>query len=104
MGPLNNETKRRAVNAQSDIKYDIAWTTLAEYLTYLERRGISPNVASFIGAATIREHVLGQEDVQPTSEQMEQMRDLVRREMETGALGIGSALIYAPGTMPKPKS
>src|SRR6185503_16588667 len=83
---------------QSDIKYAITWTTLAEYLTYLEKRGISPNVASFIGAATIREHVLGQEDVQPTSEQMEQMRELVRREMAAGALGIGSALIYAPGT------
>ncbi len=98
MGPLNNEMKRRAISAQSDIKYDIPWTMLAEYLTYLERRGISPNIASFIGAATIREHVLGQNDVQPTSEQMEQMRDLVRREMEAGALGIGSALIYAPGT------
>jgi N-acyl-D-amino-acid deacylase len=98
MGPLNNEMKQRAVRAQSDIKYAITWTTLAEYLTYLEKRGISPNVASFIGAATIREHVLGQEDVQPTSEQMEQMRELVRREMAAGALGIGSALIYAPGT------
>jgi N-acyl-D-amino-acid deacylase len=98
MGPFNAEMKRRAISGQSDIKYDITWTTLAEYLTYLEKRGISPNVASFIGAATIREHVLGQEDVQPTPEQLEQMRALVRREMEAGALGIGSALIYAPGT------
>jgi N-acyl-D-amino-acid deacylase len=98
MGPLNNEMKRRMISGQSDIKYDIAWTTLAEYLTHLEKRGISPNVASFIGAATIREHVLGQEDIQPTPEQLEQMRELVRREMEAGALGIGSALIYAPGT------
>jgi N-acyl-D-amino-acid deacylase len=98
MGPLNDEMKRRAVSAQRDIKYDIAWTTLAEYLTYLEKRGISPNIASFIGTATIREYVLGQEDSQPTPEQMEQMRELVRREMEDGALGIGSALIYAPGT------
>jgi N-acyl-D-amino-acid deacylase len=98
MGPLNSAMKRRALSAQSDIKYDITWTTLAEYLTYLEKRGISPNVASFIGAATIREHVLGQEEVQPTSEQMEQMRELVRREMAAGALGVGSALIYAPGT------
>jgi N-acyl-D-amino-acid deacylase len=98
MGPLNEAMKRRTIAAQTDFKYDISWTTLAEYLTYLEKRGISPNVASFIGAATIREHVLGQEDVQPTSEQMEQMRELVRREMEAGALGIGSALIYAPGT------
>jgi N-acyl-D-amino-acid deacylase len=98
MGPLNNEMKRRAIRNQTDIKFAIPWTTLSEYLSYLEKRGISPNVASFIGAATIREHVLGQEDVQPTSEQMEQMRELVRREMEAGALGIGSALIYAPGT------
>jgi N-acyl-D-amino-acid deacylase len=98
MGPLNEAMKRRAIAAQRDFKYDISWTTLAEYLTYLEKRGISPNVASFIGAATIRDHVLGQEDTQPTPEQLEQMRALVRREMEAGALGIGSALIYAPGT------
>jgi len=98
MGPLNEAMKRRAIAAQTDFKYDISWTTLAEYLTHLEKRGISPNVASFIGAATIREHVLGQEDIQPTPEQLEQMRTLVRREMEAGALGIGSALIYAPGT------
>ena len=98
MGPLNEAMKRRAIAAQRDFKYDIPWTTLAEYLTYLEKRGISPNVASFIGAATIRDHVLGQEDTQPTPEQLEQMRALVRREMEDGALGIGSALIYAPGT------
>ncbi len=98
MGPLNEAMKRRAIAAQRDFKYDISWTTLAEYLTYLEKRGISPNVASFIGAATIRDHVLGQEDTQPTPEQLEQMRALVRREMEDGALGIGSALIYAPGT------
>jgi len=98
MGPLNEEMKRRAIRGQSDFKYDIPWTTLAEYLAYLEKRGVSPNVASFIGAATIRTHVLGREDIQPTAEQLEQMRELVRREMEAGALGIGSALIYAPGT------
>jgi N-acyl-D-amino-acid deacylase len=98
MGPLHTEMKQRTTRAQSYFKYDVNWTTLAEYLTYLEKRGIAPNVASFIGAATIREHVLGQEDVQPTAEQMEQMRELVRREMAAGALGIGSALIYAPGT------
>lgn len=98
MGPLNEEMKRRAIADQTDFKYEIPWTTLAEYLSYLEKRGVSPNVASFIGAATIRIHVLGRENVQPTAEQLEQMRDLVRREMEAGALGIGSALIYAPGT------
>lgn len=98
MGPLNEEMKRRALASQFDIKYDIQWTTLAEYLTYLEKRGVSVNVASFIGAATIRTHVLGLENVQPTSAQLDEMRELVRREMEAGALGIGSALIYAPGT------
>ena len=101
MGPLNAEMKRRLIAGQTDFKYDIPWTTLAEYLTYLEKRGISPNVASFIGAATIRTHVLGLENIQPSPAQLEQMRELVRREMEAGALGIGSALIYAPGTYAK---
>jgi len=97
MGPLNEEMRRRDIAAQTDIKYEISWTTLAEYLLHLERRGVSPNVASFIGAATIRSHVLGLEDVQPTPAQLDAMRELVKREMEAGALGIGSALIYSPG-------
>src|SRR5204863_4960377 len=97
MGPLNPEMKRRMLAGQGDIKFDIPWTTLAEYLEHLERRGVSPNVASFIGAATIRTHVLGLEDVQPTAAQLAGMRALVRREMEGGALGVSSALIYAPG-------
>ena len=98
MGPLNAAMRRRMLASQTDIKYDVPWTTLAEYLLHLERRGVSPNVASFIGAATIRTHVLGLDDVQPTPAQLDEMRALVRREMEMGALGIGSALIYAPGT------
>ena len=98
MGPLNDDMRRRAIAGQTDIKYDLPWTTLAEYLEHLERRGVSPNVASFIGAATVRSHVLGLADVQPTPAQLDEMRELVRREMEAGALGIGSALIYAPGT------
>jgi N-acyl-D-amino-acid deacylase len=97
MGPLTPEMKRRAVEQMGDIKYDITWTTLAEYLRELERRGVSQNVASFIGAATIREHVVGLEDHTATSAQMDNMRELVRQEMEAGALGIGSSLIYAPG-------
>jgi N-acyl-D-aspartate/D-glutamate deacylase len=101
MGPLNAAMKRRVLASQSEVTYDIPWTTLAGYLTHLERRGVSPNVASFIGAATVRTHVLGLEDVQPTPAQMDKMRALVRREMEAGALGIGSALIYAPGTYAK---
>ncbi len=96
MGPLNEQMKKLVVAEQGDIKFDIEWTTLAEYLKYLERRGVSQNVASFIGATTIRQHVLGERDVQPTPAQLDEMRELVRREMEAGALGIGSSLIYAP--------
>jgi N-acyl-D-amino-acid deacylase len=98
MGPLNEEMKRTALAQQGDFKYDIPWTTLAEYLTWLEKRGVSPNVASFIGAGTIRTYVIGLEDKKATPAQLEQMREAVRREMEAGALGIGSSLIYAPDT------
>ena len=88
--------KQRMRREQKDIKYEINWNTLAEYLRYLEKRGVSCNVASFIGATTIREYVIGLEDKQPTPEQLEQMRELVRQEMEAGALGIGTSLIYPP--------
>jgi N-acyl-D-amino-acid deacylase len=96
MGPLNDAMKKRAVEQMGDIKYEITWTTLAEYLQELQRRGVSQNVASFIGATTVREHVIGLEDKKPTPAQLEEMRAIVRREMEAGALGIGSSLIYAP--------
>lgn len=96
MGPLNDRMKKMAVADMGDFKYDIKWTTLAEYLKYLENKGVSQNVASYIGATTIRMYVLGEEDKQPTPAQMQQMRDLVRDEMEHGALGIGSSLIYPP--------
>jgi N-acyl-D-amino-acid deacylase len=96
MGPVNDRIKERMRREQGDIKYEIKWNTLAEYLRYLEQRGVSCNVASFIGATTIREHVIGLEDKQPTPEQLEQMRQLVRQEMEAGALGIGTSLIYPP--------
>src|SRR5947209_6940759 len=96
MGPLNDRMKERMRTQQGDIKYEIKWSTLSEYLRYLEQRGISCNVASFVGATTIRDFVIGLEDKQPTPEQLEQMRQLVRQEMEAGALGIGSSLIYPP--------
>jgi len=96
MGPLNDEMKRRAQAEQGDLKFKIEWTTLAEYLQFLEKQGVSCNVASYIGATTIREHVIGLEDKKATPEQLGQMRQLVRSEMEAGALGIGSSLIYAP--------
>src|SRR5436305_13783897 len=96
MGPVNDRVRQYMLKQQTDIKYDIQWNTLVEYLQYLEKRGVSCNIASFIGATTIRENVIGFEDKQPTPQQMNEMRELVRKEMEAGALGIGSALIYPP--------
>ncbi len=101
MGPLNDQMKRTRRESQGDVKYDIEWTTLAEFLRYLERRGVSQNVASFIGAPTLREYVIGLEDKRPTPEQLDQMRELVRGEMEAGALGITTALIYPPAFFAK---
>ncbi|MEO7636682.1 MAG: D-aminoacylase [Sphingomicrobium sp.] len=96
MGPLTPEMKAQMVQRQGDIKFPVEWTTLAQYLEHLERRGVSPNVASFIGAATVRIHELGEGDVDPTPAQLERMRGLVRAAMKDGALGVGSSLIYAP--------
>jgi len=96
MGPLNDEMKQRVVREQTDIKYDVTWTTLGEYLDQLVKRGISCNVASFVGATTVRIHELGYEDRAPTAAELDRMRALVRQAMEEGALGVGSALIYAP--------
>jgi len=101
MGPLSPEMKQRRASSQGDLKFEIEWTTLAEYLNYLQKRGISQNVASFIGAPTIREYVIGLEDKPPTPAQLDQMRELVRREMEAGALGITTALIYPPAFFAK---
>jgi N-acyl-D-aspartate/D-glutamate deacylase len=96
MGPVNDRVKEKMLRDQKDIHYDITWKTLAEYLQFLEKRGISCNVASFIGATTIRENVIGFEDKAPTPQQLDEMRALVRQEMEAGALGIGTSLIYPP--------
>lgn len=98
MGPLDESMKAEIVQQQSDIRYDVEWTTLAEYLAYLEQRGISPNVASFIGAATPRRYVIGHEDREASSAELDRMRDLVRQAMEEGALGVASSLIYPPGS------
>lgn len=95
MGPLSPEMVSRRLEAQADI--NITWSTLAGYLQELQRRGVSQNVASFVGAATVREYVIGLEDRPATPAHLEHMRQLVRTEMEMGALGIGSSLIYAPG-------
>lgn len=97
MGPVNDAMRRDALTRQSDIHYPIAWTTLGQYLEHLERRGIAPNVASFVGAATVRIHELGEGDVDPNPAQLARMRALVRQAMNEGAMGVGSSLIYAPG-------
>jgi N-acyl-D-amino-acid deacylase len=97
MGPLNDAMKADMKADQDAIRYDIEWTSLGEYLEWLVARGISPNVASFVGAATVRIHVLGYDDVDPTPEQLDAMCALVRQAMEEGAMGVSSALIYNPG-------
>lgn len=97
MGPLNEEMKRELHEQQGDLEYDVTWTTLGEYLETLEARGVAPNVASFVGATTVRIHELGYEDRRPTAEEMARMLGLVREAMKEGALGVGSALIYTPG-------
>lgn len=96
MGPLNPAMKAQLVKDQSDFKFPISWTTLGEYLATLEKQGIAPNVASFVGATTVRVHELGEGDVDPTPEQLAKMRTLVRQAMNEGAMGVGSSLIYAP--------
>jgi N-acyl-D-amino-acid deacylase len=98
MGPLNRKMKEQMLEREEDIKYKVTWTTLGGYLAGLERKGIAPNVASFVGAPTVRTYVLGEADVQPSARQLEQMRGLVRQAMEEGALGVTTMLIYAPAT------
>jgi N-acyl-D-amino-acid deacylase len=98
MGPLTPEMKRLAIKRQGDIKFPIRWTTLGEYLNWLTKKGITPNVTSFIGATTVRVHELGEKDVDPTPAQLDRMRALVREAMMEGAVGVGSSLIYAPAT------
>ena len=96
MGPLTDSMKDQMVARQGDAKFDIAWTTLGEYLEHLERKGVSPNVASFVGATTVRVHELGYADRAPSAEELARMQGLVRAAMAEGALGVGSSLIYTP--------
>src|SRR5438552_4578662 len=98
MGPLTDAMRRDQIERQGDIKYDIPWSTLREGLDHLVRLGVSVNVASFVGATTIRAHVVGYDDRPPTADQLERMRRLARDAAVDGALGLGSALIYTPGT------
>jgi N-acyl-D-amino-acid deacylase len=101
MGPLNAQMKADEIERQSDIKFDVGWTTLGEYLDWLAARGIAPNVASFVGAATVRVHEIGYANRAPSPEELDRMRALVRTAMQEGAMGVSSALIYAPGTYAK---
>ena len=101
MGPVNDVIRKEMLKTQTDIRYDITWTTLGEYLEFLTRKGVSPNVASFVGAATVREYVVGYENRAPTPAELARMQDLVRQAMREGALGVGSSLIYAPASYAK---
>jgi N-acyl-D-amino-acid deacylase len=96
MGPLNETMRAEKIEQQGDIKYDIEWTTLGGYLDFLEAKGISPNVASYVGATTLRVHQVGYENRPPTEAELARMQGLVHQAMREGALGIGSSLIYAP--------
>lgn len=96
MGPLNERMREDLIRFQGDIRYDVPWTTLGEYLQHLEDRGVSVNVASFVGATTVRIHEVGYEDRPPSAEELARMQELVRQAMREGALGVGSSLIYAP--------
>lgn len=97
-GPLTSESRAEMLKTQGDIRYDITWTSLGEFLEFLVKKGVSPNIASFVGAATVRTHELGYANRAPTAAELARMQDLVRQAMREGALGVGSALIYAPGT------
>ena len=97
-GPWNEEMKREMKASQGDIKYDIKWTTLGEYLEYLEKKGVATNIASFVGTATLRIHTVGYDNRPPTDEEMDSMKLLVRQAMEEGAIGVSSALEYIPAS------
>jgi N-acyl-D-amino-acid deacylase len=96
MGPFNDEMKQQRIDRQNDIKYDIPWTTLGEYLQHMEDRGISTNIASFVGASTVRIHEMGYVDRDPSFEELESMKQHVRLAMQEGAMGLGSSLPYIP--------
>ena len=101
MGPLNAKMKILMKKGQTDIQYNVEWNTLGEYLNWLEKKGISCNVASFVGATTVREYVVGEDDRDPTPAQMDSMKLLVRQAMDEGAMGVGSSLIYPPAFFAK---
>jgi len=97
MGPLNARLKDEMIRGQKDIKYDVSWNTLGEYLDHLEKKGVSCNVASFVGAAQVRDFVIGEDNRAPTARELDSMKLLVDQAMEEGAMGVSSSLIYPPG-------
>ena len=101
MGPLNEKLKKQEQEGQGDIKFNIEWNTLGEYLNFLEKKGVSCNVSSFVGATTIRMNVIGEDNRDPTPAEMEAMKLLVKQAMEEGAMGVGTSLIYPPAFFAK---
>jgi N-acyl-D-amino-acid deacylase len=102
MGPLNEDQKRELLDRQGNITFDVTWTTLDEYLEHLVRRGVAPNVASFVGTATVRGHVMGYEDRAASDDELQRMCGLVRQSLEEGAVGLSSALLYSPDCFYRP--
>jgi len=94
MGPLNDKMKKQLQEGQGDIKYEVKWNTLGEYMNFLEKKGIAPNIATFVGTGAVRQYVIGEDNVPPTSAQLDSMKALIRQAMEEGALGVTNALIY----------
>src|SRR5690349_20540198 len=101
MGPLTPAMKKQMEKYQTDIKYKVNWTTLGEYLNYLQQKGVSSNVASFVGATTVRRYIVGEDNREPTAAELDSMRKLVAQAMREGALGVGSSLIYPPAFFAK---
>ena len=97
IGPLNDKLKKQVVEDQTGIRYDVSWTSFGEGMEFLEQHGIAPNVVAFVGASTVRTHVLGYADRAPSPEELEEMRALVRAAMRDGAAGVGALLVSAPG-------
>lgn len=98
MGPVSATMKQTMLERQGDLKFDVPWTSLGDYLMHLETKGVSPNVASFVGATTVRIHTVGYEDRHASTAELSRMQELVAEAMEEGALGVGSSLIYAPAS------
>ena len=96
MAPLNPDMKKQMQDGQGDIKFKVEWNTLGEYMNYLEKKGISINIASYVGTGTVRQYILGEDNIAPTPVQLDSMKMLVRQAMEEGALGVTCALIYPP--------